>query len=206
MPRSTDYHPGMSPDELAPIRLTEEQKQRAAENFALVFHAARHYSARTGLDHDDLVDRFSESLVCAARSWTPESGCRFSTAAWKWFKKAIGERSTMRIIAVPSRARDHAHRTVALESLAMRRVIDRQQTLMGRFPAREPDRHVDFDDLPALRGALDRMSPLRFAFAVECLMGEVQYREFRALHGLTRIGLERVRDDVIRILRGRGKG
>ena len=60
-----------------------------SSNLRLVVMAAKHYSARTSISFEDLVQEGNFGLMRAVDTFNPELGWRFSTYAMNWIKQAI---------------------------------------------------------------------------------------------------------------------
>jgi RNA polymerase primary sigma factor len=65
-------------------------RQRFIEaNMRLVHSIAQHYTRKTSMEHDDLVQEGLIGLIRAVDKFDPTRGCKFSTMATWWIKQAI---------------------------------------------------------------------------------------------------------------------
>lgn len=74
-----------------------------SSNLRLVIMAAKHYSARTSISFEDLVQEGNFGLMRAVDTFNPELGWRFSTYAMNWIKQAISRAilNSSRTIRIP---------------------------------------------------------------------------------------------------------
>ena len=74
-----------------------------SSNLRLVVMAAKHYSARTSISFEDLVQEGNFGLMRAVDTFNPELGWRFSTYAMNWIKQAISRAilNNSRTIRIP---------------------------------------------------------------------------------------------------------
>lgn len=67
----------------------QAKEKLVSSNLRLVVMAAKHYSARTSISFEDLVQEGNFGLMRAVDTFNPELGWRFSTYAMNWIKQAI---------------------------------------------------------------------------------------------------------------------
>lgn len=74
-----------------------------SSNLRLVVMAAKHYSARTSISFEDLIQEGNFGLMRAVDTFNPELGWRFSTYAMNWIKQAISRAilNSSRTIRIP---------------------------------------------------------------------------------------------------------
>lgn len=81
----------------------EARNKMITANLRLVIMAAKHYTTRTSIAFEDLVQEGNSGLMYAVEKFNPELGYRFSTYAMYWIKQAISRAilNTAKTIRIP---------------------------------------------------------------------------------------------------------
>jgi RNA polymerase primary sigma factor len=81
----------------------EARDRMITANLRLVIMAAKHYTTRTSIAFEDLIQEGNSGLMYAVEKFNPELGYRFSTYAMYWIKQAISRAilNTAKTIRIP---------------------------------------------------------------------------------------------------------